>query len=262
MTTGLDRSQYKERYFEDERYNAGVDDFENEYSLRHSKHGLYFETIRIQKIFEVLNEERITFSGKRILDVGCNYGFYSLLFAYLKRDSNQITGIDFLENSIETAKRINGSIHFTQQDLYEPLDYPEKSFDFILINYVLNCITEKREDVIKQLGSRVAVGGHILFFDFFGDYTHNLIYYLEGLIQFKNPFRYSKNKINKKMEMSRHPSISIEEIKKVLPNFKIIGYNKMNPVKQKGLLIKKIINKIYPKYQIAKYAVILIKRIN
>ena len=166
MTTGLDRSQYKERYFEDERYNAGVDDFENEYSLRHSKHGLYFETIRIQKIFEVLNEERITFSGKRILDVGCNYGFYSLLFAYLKRDSKQITGIDFLENSIETAKRINGSIHFTQQDLYEPLNYPEKSFDFILINYVLNCITEKREDVIKQLGSRVAVGGHILFFDF------------------------------------------------------------------------------------------------
>ena len=36
----------------------------------------------------------------------------------------------------------------------------------------------------------------------------------------------------------------------------------MNPVKQKGLLIKKIINKIYPKYQIAKYAVILIKRIS
>ena len=117
MTTGLDRFQYKERYSEDERYNAGVHDFENEYSLRHSKHGLYFETIRIQKIFEVLNEERITFSGKRILDVGCNYGLYSLLFAYLKRDSNQITGIDFLENSIETAKRINGSIHFTQQYL-------------------------------------------------------------------------------------------------------------------------------------------------
>ena len=101
-----------------------------------------------------------------------------------------------------------------------------------------------------------------MFFDFFGDYTHNLIYYLEGLIQFKNPFRFSKNKINKKMEMSRHPSISIEEIKKVLPNFKIIGYNKMNPVKQKGLLIKKIINKIYPNYQIAKYVVILIKRIS
>ncbi len=58
MTTELDRYQYKERYFEDERYNAGVDDFEKEYSLRHSKDGLYFETIRIQKIFEVLNEER------------------------------------------------------------------------------------------------------------------------------------------------------------------------------------------------------------
>jgi len=49
------------------------------------------------------------------------------LFAYLKFDSNHITGIDFLENSIETAKRINGSIHFTQQDLYEPLDYSEKA---------------------------------------------------------------------------------------------------------------------------------------
>ena len=84
MTTGLDRSQYKERYFEDERYNACVDDFENEYSLRHSKHGLYFETIRIQKIFEVLNEERITFSGKRILDVGCNYDFLFLI-VYLSK---------------------------------------------------------------------------------------------------------------------------------------------------------------------------------
>ena len=126
----------------------------------------------------------------------------------------------------------------------------------------MNCITERREDVIRQLGSRVAVGGHILFFDFFGDYTHNLIYYLEGLIQFKNPIRFSKNKIKKKMEMSRHPSISIHEINKFLPNFKVIGYNKMNPVKQKGLLIKQILNKIYSKYQIAKYAVILIKRIS
>ena len=54
MTTGLDRSQYKERYFEDERYNAGVDDFENEYSLRHSKHGLYFEQLEYRRFLRCL----------------------------------------------------------------------------------------------------------------------------------------------------------------------------------------------------------------
>jgi len=45
------RDWYKKRYEGDKRYTAGADDFESEYSLRNSEHGLPYEIERIRQFF-------------------------------------------------------------------------------------------------------------------------------------------------------------------------------------------------------------------
>ncbi len=256
------REYYREKYAADPRYSAGTDDFDNEYSVRNNESGLYFETERIRSIFTVLNRQRICFDGKRILDIGCNYGFYSNLFAYLKRDTDGVYGVDFIQNSIDTAKRINGGIRYQRQDLYEGLEFEDRSFDFILVNYVLNCITENRVEVCKDIESKLKTGGHLLLFDFFGDFQANPIEFLEGLLRFRNPMNYMSEKFSREQRMNTHPRISKAEVADTLTQCEIIDYTTMK-VPQSSLKYrwKKLLNNICDSYAIDRYAVILLRKV-
>ncbi len=205
------RRQYRKKYETDERYTAGPDDFDNEYSLRNSKYGLWFETERLRLIFKVLNRQNILLDKKKALDIGCNYGFYSNLFAYLKRDATDVVGVDFIQGNIDTARRINSLVSYEQQDLYEGLEFADHSFDFILVNYVMCCITEHREEVMKEIESKVKSGGHVLFFDFYGDYQTNFIDFLVGLLTLRNPIKYAREKTARQLD-KHAPTLSRNEV--------------------------------------------------
>ncbi|MCB0375162.1 MAG: hypothetical protein KDD04_04525 [Sinomicrobium sp.] len=78
----ISQKEYKQQYESDLRYGAKPDDFDNVYSLR-NPYGLHFETERINAIMGLLNEHQVVLPSKKIPDVGCHYGFYANLFAYL-----------------------------------------------------------------------------------------------------------------------------------------------------------------------------------
>jgi SAM-dependent methyltransferase len=161
----ITREQQRAKYEEDDRYHAHADDFNNMYSLRNPS-GLYFETRRLRAFFELLNKHGITFASRRVLDVGCHYGLYTGLFAYLKRGSADVTGCDYIEAYLRTARGINGSLRFQREDLYE-LTFAPASFDFVLLNYVLSCIPPADAPAVSaELSKIVAREGYVLFFDF------------------------------------------------------------------------------------------------
>jgi SAM-dependent methyltransferase len=161
----ITREGQRSKYETDERYHASADDFDNMYSLRSST-GLYFETRRMSLLFDLLNEHSVPLSGRKVLDVGCHFGFYSSLFAYLKHEADGVTGCDFIDDYLAVARRVNASVRFEQQDMYEPT-LPEGGFDLVLVNYLMNCIPEgDATRITSNLAKLVAPGGHVLFFDF------------------------------------------------------------------------------------------------
>lgn len=265
MGNVISKEQYKKRYEIDTRYNASADDFDNMYSLRNN-HGLLFETERLRQIFTILNKNRITFENKTILDIGCNFGFYTNILACLKRSTNDIYGVDFIENMVNKAKKINNKINYSQQDIYKGLNFKDSFFDFILVNYMLNCITEHREKVFHTIGSKVKIGGHILFFDFLGD-EGNIVYYIEGLLKFKNPYKHVSKRIKRSMSYHLYPRITCPEINKYLPNFKIRGFSRMDDMRERKknwfhFHFKNILQRLIPAYNNCRYCTILVERIS
>lgn len=76
--------------------------------------------------------------GKRVLDMGCGSGRYTLALASLGAN---VTGVDFKEQSfsraVELAKAKNLPATFVQADVLE-LPFPDESFDFVFCNGVLH----------------------------------------------------------------------------------------------------------------------------
>jgi ubiquinone/menaquinone biosynthesis C-methylase UbiE len=229
LPKNLTRKQIKNKYENDKRYGADVDDFDNIFSLRNDR-GLYFELKRIYEIFKILNKEKIFFDNKKMLDVGCNYGLYANIFSYLKRDTQDVYGIDFISKYIKTAKKINTGINYKQQDVLKELDFENNFFDFIFINYVFGCIPIKDVDlVIKNITKKLKKGGHLMVFDFNDKYTNvfsklirKIAYFLkykkvisEKKINSMNSYCFSKKRIYKHFSKD----YKIIEIKKFMPFF-------------------------------------------
>ena len=261
MTLHFDREHYRKKYEVDPRYTAGADDFDNEYSLRNDAQGLYFETERMRLLFSLLNRQRIGLAGKRILDAGCNYGFYTSLFAYLRRDPTDVYGVDFIKSNIDTAKVIHPSIAYDQQDLYEGLRFEDESFDFVLVNYVMSCITERRAEVFAELEAKVKPGGHILFFGFFGDFEVNWVDLVEGALRLQMPLAYAQRKKLRNMRMDTYPACSKAEMSAMMKRCEIIDYGTMRlPKPTLKYKWKEFLATICKGYKIDRYCAILMQK--
>jgi 2-polyprenyl-3-methyl-5-hydroxy-6-metoxy-1,4-benzoquinol methylase len=198
------------KYKNDKRYNADPDNFSqhgsNRYSWRHH-HGLYFDLRRIKEFVQIINRNKITFKNKKVLDLGTHHGLFATMLSYLKRDSHNVCGCDFITQYIDVAKRTNPGINFIQADLYD-LPYKEETFDFVLSNFVFNSIPHKDQIKIGENVSKIVkTNGYILFFDL---YDTKWIDFINWVLFFKN----EKNK--------RTPDFNRKKIKKMFPKFKIL----------------------------------------
>lgn len=215
------REYIKKKYLTlNRRYRADPDNFDssnkNRYSWR-SHYGLYFDLKRICEFIKILNNHRININNKRILDVGSHHGLFANMFAYLKKTSEGIYGIDFAPDFIETAKKINPKITHIQGDIYN-LPFKDNFFDLILCNYIFNSIPhEDLPKIANSISSKLKSNGYILFFEFYDAALITLI-----------------NRFTLKKEGS--PRFNDKKIKALFPEFRIVQSKKMMNILRSKLL--------------------------
>lgn len=110
----------------------------------HLGHGIYtnpehpygdFPGYKWQELSEYIPED---FSGKSVLDIGCNAGFYSIEMK--KRGAKRVLGVDlddyYLQQARFAADVINLDIEFRKIDVYD-VDKLGEQFDYVLFLGVL-----------------------------------------------------------------------------------------------------------------------------
>lgn len=98
-------------------------------------------------------------SNKKILDVGCNEGYFG------KNDiekSNQYYGIDILKDAIEVAKKSYKSAYIYDLEKLKPLEFDVEKFDYIIFGDVLEHIKNPVEVLRFFSDKYLEKGGKII----------------------------------------------------------------------------------------------------
>lgn len=105
--------------------------------------------------------QRIVPAGSRGLDAGCGAGARDV-FHYWQRGYD-IYGVDAVAENILEARRLHPEItdRVSVADLRRPLDCPDRSFDFVLCNAVIQHIAPDiaRSVTIPELARVLKIGG-------------------------------------------------------------------------------------------------------
>lgn len=120
--------------------------------------------------------------GKKVLDLGCGYGWHCKYSIECGADS--VLGIDLSEKMIITAKEKNSDERIRYQVCgLDDYDYPEDTFDFVVSNLVLHYI-EGLNEIYKNIYRTLKKNGIFLFNIehpvFTGSVNQDWIYNAEG----------------------------------------------------------------------------------
>jgi ubiquinone/menaquinone biosynthesis C-methylase UbiE len=155
-----------------ERFERDAQSFDAIYRLERSPFWRWVNTTFRKAVFErytITFEQAGDVSGKKILDVGCGSGVYSIDFA--RRGAERVVGVDFSGNMLKLARQeaeqhgVAGRCEFIQADFLE-LDLKEE-FDISIamgvFDYVPDQVTFLRKMVALTTGKViVAFPGHSL----------------------------------------------------------------------------------------------------
>lgn len=135
----------------------GNADFFNEYAKMHrSQKGLEGagEWHQLQPLFPNL-------SGKRVLDLGCGYGWHCKYA--VQCGAKSVLGLDLSEKMIEAAKEKNSDdkIEYRVSGLDE-FDYTENSYEFVVSNLVFHYV-ENLNNIYSNVFKALTDGGVFLF---------------------------------------------------------------------------------------------------
>lgn len=101
------------------------------------------------------------FSGKRVLDLGCGYGWHCAYAA--EHGAVSVVGTDISEKMIGEAKKRNpgGQIRY-EVTAFEDCDFPAESFDIIICSLMLHYL-ENYGEFLKKVSAWLKTGGNLIF---------------------------------------------------------------------------------------------------
>ncbi|MDU2158226.1 class I SAM-dependent methyltransferase, partial [Clostridium sp.] len=101
------------------------------------------------------------FTDKRVLDLGCGFGWHCKYAA--EHGAKAVVGVDISENMLNEAKRINNSslIEYTRKPI-EDIDYQENSFDVVISSLAFHYI-KSFDDICKKVNRCLSKGGDFVF---------------------------------------------------------------------------------------------------
>jgi len=111
----------------------------------------------------------------RILEVGCGTGQWLRDFVKWGAQPEHITGVELLEDRVETARRLCAPAVSLIRGSASALDLPSQSFDLVLQSTVFTSILDAamRREVASEMLRVLRPGGLILWYDYHVDNPSN-----------------------------------------------------------------------------------------
>lgn len=101
------------------------------------------------------------FSGKRVLDLGCGYGWHCRYAA--RQGAARVLGLDLSEKMLERARQMTQgpNIHYCRRAI-EDIDFPPASFDLVLSSLAFHYIADYPA-LCRKVEQCLAPGGDFVF---------------------------------------------------------------------------------------------------
>jgi ubiquinone/menaquinone biosynthesis C-methylase UbiE len=103
-----------------------------------------------------------------ILDLGCGQGNDLFRISQITDDESLLVGIDSIESSINKAKENYGHdsrMTFINHNFFQKIPYDDNSFDLIISNNMLECITDKQH-LLREVHRVLKPNGQVIFAHF------------------------------------------------------------------------------------------------
>ncbi len=101
------------------------------------------------------------FRGKRVLDLGCGFGWHCRYAA--ENGAQSVLGIDISENMLQEARRRTEDPRVEYRKIsLEEYEYPEDSFDAVISSLALHYV-ESFEDICRKVYRCLKPGGEFVF---------------------------------------------------------------------------------------------------
>ncbi|MCC8153008.1 MAG: class I SAM-dependent methyltransferase [Tannerellaceae bacterium] len=101
------------------------------------------------------------FNGKRVLDLGCGFGWHCRYA--VEHGAVSVTGIDISRRMLDEAKIRNNFPNITYQCIpVEEYDYPDGTFDIVISSLTFHYL-ESFEDICRKVYRTLTPGGNFIF---------------------------------------------------------------------------------------------------
>lgn len=129
--------------------------------------GKYSQMDRSQKGLEAAGEWHALkkmlpgFSGKRVLDLGCGYGWHCIYA--VEHGASSVVGVDISERMLREArtKTQSPNVEYLQMPI-EDIDFPDASFDIVISSLAFHYI-ESFESICQKVNRCLTPGGSFVF---------------------------------------------------------------------------------------------------